>query len=206
MNPEILNRDSGRCLIWEWRSLTDKRVCQATLQDEAHGMLPGTEMGDRLRVIICDGKGMISDMQDWQYECDKRMMYLWSTDCESLVSHLKDPTSKRIVNVRLSTDIQGLKHFLWEKTDDTNLDELVPEDVAEDAVRWTYTGSMKMDCLTKRMRPKVILKFKHEGHLDLKASEEDTLSKATKAEAKGRKEGSHTYRPDHSQWLCRGIQ
>ena len=177
----------------EWRSMTDKRFCRATLRDEAHGMLPGTETGDRLRVIIRDGKGMISDMQDWQYECDKRMTYLWFTDCESLVSHLKDPTSDRIVNVRLSTDIQGLKHLLWKKTDDTNLDELVPEDVSEDAVRWTYTSSMKMDYLTKRMRPKVILKFKHEGHLDLKVSEEDTLSKAKKQKQRAAKKvATHT--------------
>ena len=133
------------------------------------------------------------------------MRHLWLTDCESLVSHLKNPKSERMENVRLSIDIQGLKQLLWEKADGTNLDELEPEDVAENAVRWIDTSTMIVDCLTKRMRPKVILKFKHEGHLDLKASEEDTLSKATKAEAKGRKEGSHTYRPDHSQWLCRGI-
>jgi hypothetical protein len=167
MNPEISNRDSGRCLIWEWRSLTDKRVCRATLQDEAHGMLPGTEKGDRLRVIIYDGKEMISDMQDWQYECDKRVTYLWFTDCESLVSHLRDLTIRRIVKVRLST--------------------------ADDAVRWTYTSSVKMDYLTKRMRPKVILKFKYEGHLDLKVSEEDTLSKAKKQKQRAAKKvATHT--------------
>ena len=89
------------------------------------------------------------------------------------------------MSVRLSTDIQGLKHFLWEKTDDTNLDELVPEDVAEDAVRWTYTSSMKMDYLTKRMRPKVVLKFK--------ASEEDVLSKTTKQKQRAAKKvATHT--------------
>ena len=62
MNPEILGKDSGGCHIWGWRSLTDKRVCRATLQGEAHGMLSGTEMGDRLRAIICDCKGFITDL------------------------------------------------------------------------------------------------------------------------------------------------
>ena len=59
VNPEILNQDSGGCHIWAWRSLTDKRVCRATLQGEAHGMLCGTEMGDRLRAIILDCRGFI---------------------------------------------------------------------------------------------------------------------------------------------------
>ena len=55
-------------------------------------------------------------------------------------------------NVRLSIDIQGLKQLLWEKADGTNLDELEPEDVAENAVRWIDTSTMIVDCLTKRKR------------------------------------------------------
>ena len=50
-HPDILDNDNAGCHIWAWRSLTDKRVCRATLQGEAHGMLSGTEMGDRLRAI-----------------------------------------------------------------------------------------------------------------------------------------------------------
>ena len=48
VDPEIMDNDEAGCHIWSWRSLTDKRVCRATLQGEAHGMLSGTEMGDRL--------------------------------------------------------------------------------------------------------------------------------------------------------------
>ena len=33
---------------------------------EAHGMLSGTEMGDRLRAIIADCRGQIADMRNWQ--------------------------------------------------------------------------------------------------------------------------------------------
>ena len=63
-NPEILDNDSVGCHIWAWRSLTDKRVCRATLQGEAHAMLSGIEMGDRLRAIIGDCRGQILDMRN----------------------------------------------------------------------------------------------------------------------------------------------
>ena len=156
-------------------------------------MLSGTEMGDRLRAIICECKGMISDMRDWQNECARRMRHLWLTDCESLVSHLKNPKSERMENVRLSIDIQGLKQLLWEKADGTNLDELEPEDVAEKAVRWIDTSTMIVDCLTKRMRPDTLLKFMLSGHLDLKASDESTLSKLRKQKQRAAKKvATHT--------------
>ena len=57
VDPSILTHDAAGCHIWCWRSLTDKRVCRATLQGEARGMLSGAEMGDRLRAIIADCRG-----------------------------------------------------------------------------------------------------------------------------------------------------
>ena len=85
------------------------------MQGEAHGMLSGTEMGDRLRAIIADCKGKLPDVREWQEVSSKVMRHLWLSDCESLVSHLKNPKSQRMENVRLSIDIQGLKQMLWEK-------------------------------------------------------------------------------------------
>merc|ERR1711966_355029 len=87
------------------------------------------------------------------------MRHLWLSDCESLVSHLKNPKNERLENVRLSIDIQGLKQMLWEKSDGTMLDELMPADVAENAVRWIDTSCMIVDCLTKKMKPDVILQL-----------------------------------------------
>ncbi len=92
------------------------------------------------------------------------------SDCESLVSHLKNPRNEKIENVRLSIDIQGLKQLLWEKSDGTNLDELLPEHVAENAVRWIDTSCMIVDCLTKKMKPDVLLKLMRTGRLDLRAT------------------------------------
>ena len=88
-DPKIVSSDDVSCHVWCWRSLTDKRVCRATLQGEAHGMLSGTEMGDRLRAIIVDMKGQLPFMKDWLQVSSEKMRHLWLTDCESLVSHLK---------------------------------------------------------------------------------------------------------------------
>ena len=180
VDPKIITCDEASCHIWCWRSLTDKRVCRATLQGEAHGLLSGTEMGDRLRAIICDCKGLLPDVRDWQSVCSQNIRHLWLSDCESLVSHLKNPKNERLENVRLSIDIQGLKQMLWEKSDGTNLDELLPEDVAENAVRWIDTSCMVVDCLTKRMKPDVLLKLMKVGRLNLKPTPESQLLKLRK--------------------------
>ena len=66
VDTEILTKEEAGCHVWAWRSLTDKRVCRAILQGEAHGMLSGTEMGDRLRAIMADCKGHLPDVRDWQ--------------------------------------------------------------------------------------------------------------------------------------------
>ena len=52
VDPAITTLDVAGCHVWCWRSLADKRVCRATLQGEAHGILSGAEMGDRLRAIV----------------------------------------------------------------------------------------------------------------------------------------------------------
>ena len=108
VNPDILIKEEAGAHIWTWRSLTDTRVCRATLQGEAHGLLSGTEAGDRLRAIICDCRGYLPDMRDWQKVCSEHMRHIWLSDCESLGSHLKNPKNERLENVRLSIDIQGL--------------------------------------------------------------------------------------------------
>jgi hypothetical protein len=180
VNPKITKEDSAGCHIWSWRSLTDKRVSRATLQGEAHGMLSGSEMGDRLRAIIADCKGQLPDVREWQAVSSRTMRHLWLSDCESLVSHLKNPKNERLENVRLSIDIQGLKQLLWEQSDGTNLDELPPEELAENAVRWIDTSCMVVDCLTKKMSPEVLLKLTKTGVLELKPTVESQMLKLKK--------------------------
>ena len=154
-------------------------------------MLSGAEMGDRLRAIICDCKGLLTDVRDWQKISSENMRHLWPTDCESLVSHLKNPKNERMENVRLSIDIQGLKQMLWEKADGTNLDELMPEDVAENAVRWIDTCCMVGNALTKKMKPDVLLKIMTSGRLSLSPIPESQLLKLRKRKLRPLKKTDH---------------
>ena len=70
--------------------------------------------------------------------------------------------------------------MLWEKADGTNLDELLPEDVCENAIRWIDTSCMIVDCLTKKMRPDVLIKLMQTGRLNLRATAEPQLLKLRK--------------------------
>eukprot|EP00973_Karenia_brevis_P001752 238395-Karenia_brevis.AAC.1 len=62
--------------------------------------------------------------------------------------------------------------MLWEKSDGTNLDELLPEHAAENAVRWIDTSCMAVDCLTKRMKPDALMKLMKSGRLSLRPTPE----------------------------------
>ena len=85
---------------------------------------------------------------------------------------MKNPKNERLENVRLSIDIQSLKQMLWEKADGTTLDELLPEDRCENAVRWIDTSCMIVDALTKNMNPGVLIKLMQTGRLNLQAAVE----------------------------------
>ena len=134
-------------------------------------MLSGTEMGDRLRAIIADCHGQMTDVRNWQEDNAKFMRHIWMSDCESLVSHLKNPKNERIGNVRLSIDIQGLKTMLWEKVDGTPLDDLMPQATCENAVRWIDTSCMIVVCLTKRMDPTVLIRLMRASTISLQPTE-----------------------------------
>ena len=118
------------------------------------------------------------------------MRHLWLSDCESLVSHLKNPKNERLENVRLSIDIQGLKQLLWEQADGTNLDELPPEEIAENAVRWIDTSCMVVDCLRKKMKPDVLMRLTETGILYLNPTVESQLLKLRKQKLRKEKKKS----------------
>ena len=191
VDPTRCENDSAGCHIIAWRSLTDKRVCRATLQAEAHGMLSGTETGDRLVATIVDCKGLMPTIKEWEKASCENLKHLWLSDCESLVSHLKNPRTEKLENVRLSIDIQSLKQVLWENSDGTSLDELLPAKAAENAVRWIDTSCMVCDCLTKRMKPTVLLDLMDSGRLSLVPTVESQMQKLRKQ--KQRREHTKTY-------------
>ena len=67
------------------------------------------------------------------------------------------------------------------------LDELMPADVAENAVRWISTSCMIVDCLTKKMKPDVILQLIKTGVLSLVATSESQVLKMRKQKLRAAK-------------------
>ena len=74
-----------------------------------------------------------------------------------------------------------MKQVLWEKADGTDLEELQPIDVAENAIKWIDTSCMIVDCLTKKMKPDVVHKLQQSGRLSLKPTPESVLVKMRKS-------------------------
>ena len=119
-------------------------------------------------------------MRQWYEASVQHMRHLWLSDCESLLSQLKNPRNERLENSRLSIDRQGLKQMLLETQDGTSLDELLPEEACENAVRWIDTSCMIVDCLTKKMDPSLVLKVMKEGRTSLQPTVDSELKKLKK--------------------------
>ena len=69
---------------------------------------------------------------------------------------------------------------MWSKPDGTEFDELPPEAMAENAVRWIDTSSMVVDCLTKKMSPEVVHRVQTTCQLNLEATPESKTLKMRK--------------------------
>ena len=80
--------------------------------------------------------------------------------------------------------------MLWEKSDGTNVDELEPADIAENAVRWIDTSCMVVDCLTKKMKPDVVLKLIESEVLSLKPTPESQILKMRKQKQRASKKAA----------------
>ena len=177
-DPTILNGDVASCHVLSYASNTDKRVCSSTLQAESHAMIAGTDNGDKLRAIIAGMRGQL-DLKHWEATSASAMPHLWLSDCESLVSHLKNPKDERLENTRLSIDVQGLKQLLWTAEDGTQFDELPDPKIARNAIRWIDTSAMPVDCMTKRMKPESLIPVLN-GRLDLTPTAASTMLKIRK--------------------------
>ena len=74
--------------------------------------------------------------------------------------------------------------MLWEKQDGTSLNELLPEAICENAVRWLDTSCMIVDSLTKKMDSTILLKLMEDGRLSLQPTVESEMKKWIKQKGK----------------------
>ena len=77
--------------------------------------------------------------------------------------------------------------MLWETSDGVDLDELLPENIAENSIRWIDTGCMLVDALTKRMRSEQVIATMQGGVLDLTPTPESQLLKLRKQKQRAKK-------------------
>ena len=104
------------------------------------------------------------------------------SDCEDLVSHLRNPTAKSVADKRLSLDLAGLRQLLWEDQNGDLRDEL--SDDQPDNIIWIDTSAMPVDCMTKAMKPDTLHRLLETGVLDLEPTDESVLLKLRKAKLK----------------------
>lgn len=141
-SPDILTNEEADVHIMNWQSVTDKKVCNSTLQAEAHAMISGTDPRDRFRGIINSMQGKLN-LAEWENSNNHNpMKHLWLSDCGSLVSHLKNPLEAKLENTRLSIDMAALRQRLWADTDGEPYEELPEDDKANNIVRWIDTSVM----------------------------------------------------------------
>ena len=84
-------------------------------------MIAASDFGDRLRAIIADLRGLLG-LEHWEKSARSVMKHIWLSDCDSLVSHLKNPKDEKLANTRLSIDVQALKQLLWFAADGTQFE------------------------------------------------------------------------------------
>ena len=132
---------------------------------------------------------------EWEVSCAKAMPHLWLSDCEALVSHLKNPKDERLENVRLSIDIASLKQRLWTDKEGEMHDDVpvsrCKDNKTNNMIRWIDTSAMCLDSLTKKMKADSLYPVM-DGHIDLTPSAESILIKLRKQKQRQSKSAEKT--------------
>ena len=119
------------------------------------------EAGDRLRAVVVEMKGLLpANLRGWEDICRKHCMQLSLSDCNSLTSHLNVEIPSKVQDKRLEIELRAIRQCL--RTADekpTYIDYLE----GGDRVSWIHTSSMAADCLTKVMKPDLLLKILREN-------------------------------------------
>ncbi len=170
--PNFTQDHFGPMLLVEWHSTVIKRVCRSTLQAETLSLLLGSEEADHLRNVYhglsYDQKKM--RQEEWIVQAMDEKEVVWYTDCKSLADHIKQMGLQVVSDKRLAIDLSGLRQMAWRKQGeqygDTLLTDKVPEDGSTKVV-WTSTDRMPADCLTKAMKPGILVDVMHGSPISL---------------------------------------
>ena len=148
------SRNAFRVMPLGFASCTIKRVCRSTLQAETYALQTGIESGDKLRGAIAEVKGYIKSMKTWLEDSRAHVPHLMLSDCRSLTDHLASEIPAKVADKRLGIELQSIHEGIWEDGRETW------QKYAEggDKLVWIATHTMISDCLTKSMRPDLLLR------------------------------------------------
>ena len=176
------------------------RESRSTLQAETYALSDGVEESMRLRAALADAHGVFL-RTDWEYHTARFMRNVWMIDCNSLNDHLRNPTSTKCSDKRLSIDLAALRQMVL-LTPDGKITRKIGSD-QPDMVRWIDTSCMVADCHTKRMRSDRLSGSLRSCWLDLIPTDESVLCKMKKQKGRTNSDGStgDLDRNDHfDQW------
>ena len=89
-------------------SITIRRVCKSTVQEETRSLQHGLEAGDKLRGVIAGLKVQMQSRQGW--EEDSRCAFRTFADCRSLADQLAAEIPARVQDKRLGTELTAIHH------------------------------------------------------------------------------------------------
>ena len=121
------------------------------------------EAGDCIRALIVVMEGFINDggihQCQWKELGRSCVSSLPSTasvsDCMSLVNHLISYFLTKIRDKRLEIEVRSMRQSLRDEEENVEAFEKFPG--GGDKLLWMHASTMVADCLTKRMRPDLLL-------------------------------------------------
>ena len=134
-------------------STTIKRVCRSTLQAETYSLQSGIESGDKIRALIAETKGCLRSRKDWESVMRSCVPHLQFSDCRSLCDHLDAETLAKVSDKRLGIELAAIHENLWQGPQRTW--NIFPN--GGDRLDWISAHTMLSDCLTKSMKPDLLL-------------------------------------------------
>ena len=142
-------------MLVSYSSTTIKRVCRATLQAETYALQNAQESGDRIRALLAELYDCGSSGSDWYDKSRAAVPHLMLTDCRSLSDNLNSEVPSKVQDKRLQIELNALRQALFDD-DGSKLIDRYPD--AADRITWTSTATMIADCLTKSMKPDLLIR------------------------------------------------
>ena len=188
-DKSFMERRTGHLLPINWHSTTLKRVCRSTLQAETLSLQLGSDETEHLRSVI---HGLYYDhdprnRDEWQVASQDSISTLWLTDCRSLHDYVVHQGMSQVSDKRLALDLSALRQMTWRQSGELTGDPLLTDRIPSDAttrLHWLPTKKMAADCLTKSMKPGVMLNLMRGLELDCTEERDDADNKKESEELK----------------------